>query len=505
MARRETSRRGGAYPSPAPAGCSSTASTSPTWTSTWYRCSASSPGRSLRGSAAPGASRAPSGAAHRFPGRRGARRQRSKRSRAGLRREDCAARPSPGDRLADLLPRTRQGFDLRVRRSSASPSCACRRAPPAAALLPHLILDGWSTAALLKEVLTAYAALTRHAPELPPRRPSRLTCLAGGPDPASRDLLARRLQVSRHPPARRHGRRRRPAATASAGWRCVLGNSGLGAFARRHRLTQAPGTRLGLLLACMPRARRGLRTTVAGRRRAARRRVDARLLIKHPPVRLATDPAEPLLPWLAALQADSRDAPVRAQRARRGPGWSECRGSGALRQHRDLETTRSTVASRRRGELDVSTSARWNDHYPLSLTALPDTLELQVLRPAPLDAATATACSPPRTLLAGMAASGEAAGRRLADLSPSPRPKQQICHEWNDSRARARPTSASTRFAANARARDRTAVVEPGRSGTSVTASSTAANTRHRSPRWASGRSPVGSLERRLEIAPPAY
>jgi len=102
----------------------------------------------------------------------------------------------------------------------------------------HLILDGWSTAALLKEVLTAYAALhAGHAPELPPAPPFRdyLVWLAAQ-DPGQAETYWRRgsrgfaaptpLAADRPPGAvpPRYGERRLALPS--------YGNSGLGAFAR---------------------------------------------------------------------------------------------------------------------------------------------------------------------------------------------------------------------------------------------------------------------------------
>ncbi|HZF12826.1 MAG TPA: amino acid adenylation domain-containing protein, partial [Thermoanaerobaculia bacterium] len=387
-------------------------------------------------------------------------------------------------RLADLLAEDRrQGFDLRV--APLLRLALLRLADERHQLLlsfHHLILDGWSTAALLKEVLTAYAALhAGHAPELPPAPPFRdyLVWLAAQDPGQAETYWRRRLQgfaaptplAADRPPGAvppRYGERRLALPS--------YGNSGLGAFARRHRLTQGTLVQAawGLLLACHAGERDVVfGTTVAGRP-AELPGVESMLglLINTLPVRLATDPAEPLLPWLAALQADLVEMRQFEHSALAAvQGWSEVPRGQALFDSivifENYPLDRSLLG--RRGELDVSDvrSVEWT-HYPLSLTALPgDTLELQVVYDQRrFDAATADRLlAHLERLLAGMAASGEAAGRRLADLSPlTPAEEQQICHEWNDSRApRAADLCLHQRFAANAAEHgDRTAVVEPG-------------------------------------------
>jgi len=265
--------------------------------------------------------------------------------------------------------------------------------------------------------------------------PSRIPGLAGGQDPGSRTYCAP-APVSRHPPpSRDRPPGAVPPATASAAGAASYGNSGLGP-SPAHRLTQAPCTAAwgAPRLPCR-RARRGLRHH---RRGPASCRVESMLASSSTPCgALATDPAEPLS---LARPPSSRPRRMRQFEHRRSPvrGGARCAGQALFDSIGSSRNPARRRFSRRRGELDVSTSARWNGPISLSLTpaGYPDQWSTTSAASTP----PRRPPLPPRTLSRN--GSQRRGGRGLRSL-PSPRRRAADLHSGTTAAPRERPTSAS--------------------------------------------------------------
>jgi amino acid adenylation domain-containing protein/non-ribosomal peptide synthase protein (TIGR01720 family) len=351
----------------------------------------------------------------------------------------------------------------------------------------HLILDGWSAAALLGEVLTSYAALhAGRSPALPAAPPfaDYLTWLAGQDQTAAEAWWRLRLRgftaptplpVDRPagavagPPVYAERRQELDAPATAA----VIG------FARHHRLTVSTLLQgaWGLLLARFAGVRDvvfGL--TVAGRP-AELPGIERMLglLINTLPVRVPAAAARPLLPWLAELQAELVDMRQHEHSALAAvQGWSEIpRGQelfDSIVIFENYPLDRSLLG--RHGELAVGeVRSLERTHYPLTLTVFPgDRLELQLLFDRRrFDAATAgRLLAHLETLLGSMTAGAAAGDRCLSDLVLlTPSQEQQLLREWNDSGAPMRPDACiHERFArVAARRGDATAVEEPAGAG----------------------------------------
>ncbi|MGW9617937.1 amino acid adenylation domain-containing protein, partial [Streptomyces diastaticus] len=183
----------------------------------------------------------------------------------------------------------------------------------------HLLLDGWSSAALLADVVAEYAALTGSGPGAAPRGPFRdyLGWLAGRDHAEGRAYWRERLAGFTEPvalPADRpvpRGHRGRSTArvevplTPEAGTRAT-------AFARRHRVT--PNALVqgawSLLLAQHGGARDVVfGATVSGRPAELPGAEEILgLFINTLPVRVDTAPGLRVGDWLAAIQRDAAEA-----------------------------------------------------------------------------------------------------------------------------------------------------------------------------------------------------
>ncbi|HET7461935.1 MAG TPA: non-ribosomal peptide synthase/polyketide synthase [Longimicrobium sp.] len=309
----------------------------------------------------------------------------------------------------------------------------------------HLLLDGWSSPIVLRDVFTAYAALAAGAePALPPARPyaDYLRWLGARGEDGSESFWRGTLAGFAEPTPLAAGRfvaegegqgvetvRCTPVATAA-----------LRSLARRHRLTLNTVVQ-GAWALCLAR-RSGERDVVFGAtasgRPAGLEGVEEMvgLFINTLPVRARVEADAGLVPWLAALQerqAEAREHEhtplVRVQE------WSEVPRGRALFD--SILVFENFPVDEVLAGLELPFAVEgWTGHeqtsFPLTIVALPGArLALKALYDrAKLDADTVRrALAQLRTLLEGMAAGDDA---RLGDLAlMDDAERRQVLEAWN--------------------------------------------------------------------------
>ncbi|MBU8900321.1 amino acid adenylation domain-containing protein [Corallococcus sp. M34] len=311
----------------------------------------------------------------------------------------------------------------------------------------HLVLDGWSFARVLRELLEAYAALTRGevwtpAP-VPPFR-AYLAWLARRPATGDEEFWREQLAGFESPTplpgasdARDDGVGERDEALSDAE------SNALQEFSRRHRVT--PSTLVhGAWALLLARYGGGediaFGTTLAGRPpELAGAEESVGLFIQTVPVRTRLRPTEGLLPWLRELQS------LLVALAQRGhvpltriQGWSEVpRGTPLFESLLVFENYPVDEALSRGGAGLSLHGVHMHErtHYPLTAVALPGrTLRLKVqFQTARVPECTAVQMLGHwRALLREMA---EGAERRLAEVPLlSEVELQRVLVEWNASR-----------------------------------------------------------------------
>jgi|GEM_PF-628006 len=207
----------------------------------------------------------------------------------------------------------------------------------------HLVMDGWSLALCLRDVLSLYEAHRRgEALSLEPAQPfSRYVAWVRGQDRAASEAYWREVLAGVDEPTRIGGG---PGVAAGAGHATCsldLGTSlaaRLAVLARRGQVTLNTvfaGT-WGLLLARLGGAGEAVFGTVVSDRPAELPGVDALvgLCIAEVPVRVPFDPAAGRVPWLRALQAAQSRA-----RSHAYPGPATIQGWSGVRQGERLYDT----------------------------------------------------------------------------------------------------------------------------------------------------------------------
>ncbi|MCP3957288.1 MAG: amino acid adenylation domain-containing protein [bacterium] len=315
----------------------------------------------------------------------------------------------------------------------------------------HLLLDGWSIAALFDELFVAYEALRhRQQPRLPTRRPLRdfFAWLEATDQSAGEDFWRRTLAGFAAPtPLGAAPVRSDPAANAEA----VEHGRHLGArdtaalqdFARRRRLTLSTLLQGAWALVLARHADHDdvvFGATVSGRP-AELRGADSiiGLLINSLPVRIDVAPAQKLRPWLEHVQAQG----VELRRYEHCPlveiqTWSEVPPHlplfDSLMVFENYPAEIALEAEQQRAGLAIGSFRGYSQtNYPLTLGILPGsrlTLEASV-DPTRLEAVTATRLLRQlETVLAGMVEHGDEG--RLGDLPLlTAGERHQLIVEWS--------------------------------------------------------------------------
>ncbi|MFD9179399.1 amino acid adenylation domain-containing protein, partial [Streptomyces diastaticus] len=184
----------------------------------------------------------------------------------------------------------------------------------------HLLLDGWSNAALLGDVVAEYAALGGEPAAAPAVRGSfgdYLRWLAAQDQEAGRDYWRRALAGFEEPVALPYDRAPRQSRDGASTARVEIAldpaaAARAGAFARRHRLTLNALVQGAWALVLGQQA--GVAdvvfgTTVSGRPADLPGAESVLgLFINTLPVRVTVDPARPAADWLAGIQAELAEA-----------------------------------------------------------------------------------------------------------------------------------------------------------------------------------------------------
>ncbi len=318
----------------------------------------------------------------------------------------------------------------------------------------HLLLDGWSIAALFDELFEIYGALRRRRePDLAPRRPLRdFIAWLERRDPAAAEAFWRRELAGFTAPTRVAGAPPGGAARGAAGpgrevaearRRLDAGTTAaLKSLAKRRRVTLA--TVLQGAWAWVLSRHAGSDDVVFGATVAGRPAdlpgADSiiGLLINTLPVRVRPDPDQPLPPWLARLQAQS----LARQAHEHTPlvdvqAWSEVPPQlplfDSLLVFENYPAEVPLEAEQRRGGLEIGDFRGYSHtHYPLTLGVLPGvglTLEAS-FDPARIE--TLAALRLLRQLETVLAATAAGAGRTLGDLSVlSAAERHQLRFEWS--------------------------------------------------------------------------
>jgi pristinamycin I synthase-3/4 len=326
----------------------------------------------------------------------------------------------------------------------------------------HIVLDGWSYAALVSELLASYQAeLDGAEVELPRRRPYRdYIAWLEARDPASAEAYWRGALAGWSAPTPLPADR----ATAGAGGRGLAeeaGPAGIEEWARRHRLTLSTLVQAawGLLLARASGGSDGVFGVTVSGRSADLPGIESMigLLINTLALRVDAGGDDAVLDWLRRIQERQSEMRLHEQVPLvKVQQWSEApRGIPLFESILVFENYPRDAALRElgAGQGIAEVRALEQSHYPLTVVAVPEpalTLRIDFDR-SRFDAATATRLLRHlRSLLAGLLESGERG--RVADLSLlAAAERHQLVVEWNDSAASGPPEGeVLTGFAAQA-------------------------------------------------------